>query len=316
MTEPTPYAHVDPTGRVTVTGELKAAKYRGLPRWPAVLAALALILSVAALVLSLIATAQPASGADGDPLEGIDPNNPGTFAALPASCNPEVPGKCVIRSAGNDRPIVVLWGDSHAVQQVPAIAGHAVNANRNFVAFTMGLCPPFIPAASDLSACAQNARAALAYIRQKDAAGKAVTVVLGGFWHYYWTTTDGPRAGRAAAFRAGEAPMFAALDALDVRVAGIGQAPFIPLEEGSTCTLESETCLRTTMVPDEGAITSWLSSRLNTIRRHYTAEVLPYLCDTVACYVNVGEVELFFDAVHLNVALTYRHSPAFAWVVA
>lgn len=244
----------------------------------------------------------------------FDPNNPPTFTTLPASCTPQVPSKCSIQFYGNDRPFVVAWGDSHLAQQIPAIEGHTANAQHNLVAYTMGLCPPYKPAASANDSCAQQARLALAYIHSKVDAGKRVTVILGGFWYYYWTTTTGTRAPRAEAFRAGELALFNELAAMDVRLVGIGQVPFIP-ENDQGCTLDSPSCLRTTMVPSEGVITDWLSARLALTRRHYLSGILQYLCDSSLCNINVGDVHLYSDQVHLNVAYTARHSPSFKWVV-
>lgn len=273
---------------------------------------LAVALAIALLLaLWAIAFAPTSDAAD------FDPDNPETFSVLPSHCDPNVPGKCSIQFYGNDRPIVVLWGDSHAVQQLPAIQGHTANAQHNLVAFTMGLCPPMRPPATMTDACSVNARAAIDYIANKVSNGKRVTVIMGGAWHYYFHNTDptDPRFNRAQAFRDYERQAFEKMAQLGVRLMGINQTPTLPYVEDETCTLESTSCLRTTMLPDESTIHVWLINRVTLASSRAIADIKQYLCDTAVCNVNVGTVPLYFDAVHLNVNYTSRHNPAFRWAV-
>lgn len=267
-------------------------------------------------VMSLLpiqtACAQPNIG--GVAMTEFDPDNPATMSVMPPDW---VSGeKCVIHSAGNDRPWVILWGDSHAIQQLPALKQHCINANHNLVAYVGGLCPPYKPTASDITVNGNMNREALDFIATKRANGKRVTVVLGGFWHFYWTipTTD-PRYPTALRFRNGELGMFQQLDTLGCRVMPISQTPTIPLTMDFATA--PDTLPRATMLPDEVAINNWLAARLGLFpvaNRGY-ADIKDWNCTSTTGYVRVTGAELYYDNVHVNVNYTYLNQADFVWAV-
>ncbi len=73
------------------------------------------------------------------------------FPRMPRSCVdpkdliPQEPGMCKLNTYRQARPTVVLWGDSHAWQMIPALKGAIKGRNVNLVAFVMGGCPPMDP---------------------------------------------------------------------------------------------------------------------------------------------------------------------------
>lgn len=256
---------------------------------------------------------KPAYSAD------FDADNPATFSVLPASCNYGAPEACVIQNYGASKPTVVVWGDSHMAQQIPAIRNHTANRQHNLTAFVLGLCPPYIPEASATDPCAQMSRKATSYINDLWLAGKRVTVVTGGHWQFYFTTTEGPRASRAAAFRNGEVKMWNFLASRNVRLVGTSQAPVIPLEgepNAATCSLESITCPRSVMLRDETAISTWLADRVGRTNRNIVANVSnPYLCTVTECRIKADTLNLYYDELHLNVDETVRNQASYRWVV-
>lgn len=240
-----------------------------------------------------------------------DENNPATFSVMPEDW---VAGEqCTVHFAGNNRPWVILWGDSHACQQVPAIKQHCINADHNFVVFTAGLCPPYRPATGATGLSADMNRAALEFIEAKVTARKKVTVILGGYWQFYFTTTDPVRLPRAKAFRNGEVRMFSKLSSLNIRLCVISAIPVIPMTvnpETAPATLP-----RSQMLLNETVIHNWIKKRAKLVRRNHIADIRPYLCDSTTCTITEGATEMYFDNVHLNVAITDNFNPAFLWCV-
>ena len=57
---------------------------------------------------------------------------------------PSQPVACEIVPFEEDRPTVVLWGDSHAWMYIPALEAAIGKRDVNLMAFVMGGCPPFL----------------------------------------------------------------------------------------------------------------------------------------------------------------------------
>jgi hypothetical protein len=277
---------------------------------------------VAVLVAELLAVSAPSPGAAAERLStGDDATAQATFAVIPQRCYTDAgevrPGPCHIEQFGTDRPTVIVWGDSHAAQQIPPLQAQARRTRTNLIAFTMGLCPPMTVERSDPDPCSRNAYRTLRFIEDKAAQARSpLTVVLGGFWRFYRTTRTGDGSERAATFRRGDDRMFERLGRLGrqhgLRVAAIGQAPWIP--PGSGCTLSSRSCPRRTMVPGEGSLTRYLLRQLRAIPNAELISIVGRVCGPRRCRLTVDGLPVFYDIVHLNAALTARWASSFGWV--
>jgi hypothetical protein len=281
------------------------------------LAVSALALAVAAVPL-VVGGAMP--GAAADDLGAVNVNSPATFSVIPKRCytpKGEVrSGPCHIQRYGDHRPTVIVWGDSHAAQQIPALKVQARQTRTNLISFSMGLCPPMIVAKSDPDPCSRNAYKAMRFIEDKAArTTKPLTVVLGAFWYFYRTTKSGDRAERAATFRRGDDRAFTRLGRLSrqhgLRVAVIGQAPWI--RAGGACTLRSRTCPRSVMIPAEASQTRYLKRHMCSIKHARLINIADLICTDRSCRVTACDVPVFYDVVHLNATLTARFASSFDW---
>jgi hypothetical protein len=262
--------------------------------------------------------AHPRAAADEIDTSGVQ-GEP-AFSVIPRHCyvsgDAVRAGPCRIRRYGHHRPTVIVWGDSHAAQQIPALRTQARQTRTNLIAFSMGLCPPMVVRKNDPDPCSRNAYGAIRFIERKAARSRQpLTVVLGGFWHFYRSTTTGDRSERAATFRAGDDQMFARLAGLSrrhgVRVVVVDQAPWIPPD--SKCSLHAKVCSRSVMIPEEASQTAYLTRQLRAIPQAQLISVADQLCSDRYCRVTSCDVPVFFDTVHLNSNLTARFSPLFDW---
>ncbi len=275
---------------------------------------------VSALALAVVGVLLALPRAAADDLDTVDVHSKATFSVIPKHCYTAAgdvrPGPCRIKRYGAHRPTVIVWGDSHAAQQIPALRVKARETRTNLIAFSMGLCPPMVVSKSDPDPCSRNAYRAMRFIERKAARTRQpLSVVLGGFWYFYRTTTTGDRSERAATFRHGDNQMFERLGRLSrqygVRVAAINQSPWIPPE--SSCTERSPSCRRSVMIPGEASQTAYLNRRLRTIEQAQIVNVADQICNETHCRVTSCDVPVFYDIVHLNATLTARFSPLFDW---
>lgn len=251
------------------------------------------------------------SPAQADGIDGVDVNSDRTFAALPDRC--EAGSKCQILSYGRERPTVIAWGDSHMAQQLPGLIASAKAKQVNLVAFVQGFCPPIFRGTDSCATFGRSALDQVEIVKNRANAGP-VTVVLGGYWDYYLTTTEDTnpaRAPRSARLRADAPLLFEKLSDLHVRVAAIATVPTIWDE--SACTLQSQMCERSAMLPYEAFGLRWLNARLDQVNRSRLITTNNYLCDSAQCHVNVGDTRVYDDNVHLSLDITRRFTPAFAW---
>ena len=104
---------------------------------------------------------------------------------------PQKPVKCNLNGFKQGRPTIVLWGDSHAWQMIPALRNAARGRDVNLVAFLMGSCPAMDPALTQeqrqngAPACLLSNDRALQYVTNLKAHKKRVHVLLGTYWQRY-----------------------------------------------------------------------------------------------------------------------------------
>ncbi len=253
---------------------------------------------------------------------------------LPARCLdgddtlPLRPGPCVITSFGADRPTVVVWGDSHAWQQVPALQAQAERTRTNLVAFLMGACPPMDLRGSDYRGlCIQQGEQALEFVSTELRQGRRVKVVLGGFWELYRDYHARAQAGwapmdpheqflieRGAMFAQGGPRLFGTLARLGAPTAAIGQAPWISAaaapcaagEDPYACDLP-----RSAAIPAEAQTTHWVRAQLARIPVSGYIDTSHFLCDADVCRAELRGKPVYLDDLHLDPAVTGAFAPEY-----
>lgn len=105
--------------------------------------------------------------------------------AGPARTAPQVPHGCRLNREDwvPGRATVVLWGDSHAWQNIPALKKAARVENVNLTAFVMGKCPPSKIRIQNRypGQCERSNALALEYVRNTSRR-HPVQVILGSHW--------------------------------------------------------------------------------------------------------------------------------------
>jgi hypothetical protein len=209
---------------------------------------------------------------------------------------------CPVLRAGKRRPLVVVWGDSHAWQQTRGVVAAARDRDLSLTTFEIGTCPPMILRKRESrSPCANLGRAAIEHIRQQ-ARTRRVRVVLGGYWHGYLTGAERPDgtylSRQAQLFQSGGPRAFARLARMrNVRTIGIGQQPTL----GLGITIPALDLPRAQVVPEEARIDRWLATRVDRVVRPTTL-----LCGPVLCLSSVGDRSVYTDSLHLDPALSDR----------
>ena len=300
-------------------------------------ARVALLAVVAALLTSLlVAFPGPSAAAAADPQD----DQP----QLPARCDPagdNVPhqaGACYLTRFRKNRPTVVMWGDSHAWQHIPAARPLARERNVNLVMFMLGGCPPILVGPhfkKTLYACEKSNQLALEFVRRLKEEGKQpVRVLLGAFWEGYRSVYEGlyvtgtadpsdytPTQRRSArTFHRSTPRLFARLAELRVRVDAIGQAATVAatLPEGPRpCLLAQHPyeCQvpRAQALPHEADWNRWFGEVMRPLpgRSRVINFNDPY-CDASTCREKVDDIYTFFDAIHLSASRTATFKRYFA----
>ncbi len=127
----------------------------------------------------------PSSGAVSG---GADPTadwpDPPARCLLPSGAISPHLRPCRVNRFRPNRPTVVLWGDSHAIQMMPAVEKAIRGRGVNFAMFALGACPPQkFGRSRDL--CKSFNADALRYVTKLQRRGKPVRVILGANWHGY-----------------------------------------------------------------------------------------------------------------------------------
>ncbi len=217
----------------------------------------------------------------------------------------------ITRFGSKDRPLVVVWGDSHAWQQTPAIIAEAERTRTSLVVFQMGACPPMLIDPRTPGECAKMGRLVYEFVATRALRGLPTTVILGGAWAFYRGVREGSIAttdylARQAALSDDGIP--AALRALGklrrTRLVGLAQMPMIP--EGACA--ESYACdlPRAQAVPDEERYKRWLARRTD-----LTVDATGFVCSLEVCLAQVDGVPTYLDALHLNPEIAPEFTPLY-----
>lgn len=295
----------------------------------------AAVSAIAMVLISVSWQSAPSAQALWDDTDVTTP--PAEVEVLPERCLeegetlPTTPTACKVLSFGKKRPTVVVWGDSHAWQQLPALKVEAERTRTNLVAFVMGVCPPVDLRGTKYNGpCAQMANYALAFIRDKLDAKRSVKVVLGGFWRFYRDLNERSASGyepgsdrevfmlgRATMFAEGGLKAFRTLGLWKVHTAAIGQMPWVP-EEAPRCTTGELPygceLPREIAIDDEAGTEAWLKSRLRGIPTSGYVDATSYVCDVDICHPDLDGLPVYLDELHLDPAITEAFAPAYAGI--
>ncbi len=265
----------------------------------------------------------------------VDPQMPvARVEVLPPECAtdggmPTAPTTCRVTGFGKGRPTVVVWGDSHAWQQLPAMKAQAERTRTNLVAFVMGACPPArILDGSVDGPCARNSALALKFIADKRKRKQRVKVLIGAFWGFYRDLLDRAANGwepetqnesflleRSRLYEAGTANAFGTLARWNVPTAALAQMPWVP-DDAPACTDGDAPYAcdlpRSTAIHDEAATRAWVSRQLARIPRSGLIDTTDFLCDDDTCSATFQGHPAYLDDLHLDPAITGGFSGRYA----
>lgn len=248
---------------------------------------------------------------------------------LPPRCEgdrriiPSKPGPCFVTEFRKHRPTVVLWGDSHAWQFVPAVQAAARARKANLVGFFMGGCPPVkVPMnpgpGGYATVCEQHNAMAMRFVKKLERGPRAVRVLLGSNWAGYRRAHREIKAGTVKPeyeytpwvrkmiklFMRGAGPLFKSLGKVGVDVDVIGQTATVPRrtapcpsgDDPYTCAMPRKKALY-----DEAETRRWLKALMRRLGgKPRLIEVNGAYCGPQRCFGMVGGVYTFFDKLHLS----------------
>ena len=278
-----------------------------------------------ATVLSLPSGAH-ASAVRTTPAAKADPQR--DFPKMPRRCVgqeviPPKPGRCNLNAFEKGRPTIVLWGDSHAWQMIPALRMAARGRDVNLVAFLMGSCPAMDPALTreqrqqGAPACLVSNDRALKYVTNMRAHKKRVHVLLGTYWQRYLhairvgdsTSYHGEM---AAYWKTAGPRLFRTLGRLRVSVDVNGQMPSVPakakdcyLQErfAYSCDLARKRALR-----DEAATKSWVKRHMRALSGHPRYVDANRMCTKATCFATPRGIYTFWDDQHISATMSRQLS--------
>lgn len=286
---------------------------------------------VVGVVLAILATLvlQGPTVSSASPAAEVDPSQ--DVPSLPQECIryaiiPPVPVACHLTPYRAKRPTVVLWGDSHAWQYIPAVRNAAIARGANLTAFVLGGCPPVkVPidqAPRNPKSCATNNYLAMKYVMRLQRGDQDVRVLLGSHWAGYRRaareSTIGPLAplfgydettqGKVELFQSSAAALFPALGRLGVDVDVIGQTATVPRltlpcaagEEPYSCDV-----LRSRAIYDEDETEAWLRERMQDLAgTPRLIDVNSAYCGQIMCRGVQDGIHTFYDDLHLSATRT------------
>lgn len=246
---------------------------------------------------------------------------------LPAKCfgpghsNIE-PFPCPLNQHRKGQPVVVLWGDSHAYQWIPAMIEAVKGQRVNLVSMVAPSCPPILVTRDPgRRSCKRSNYVAYRYVRQLLREKATFTVVLGSNWSGFrrgyrammLEAVGGPPTGYVDYTRQmvsmaneGTPALFSRLGSLGVDVDVIAQAATVPARRPG-CELGDDPYAcdlpRWRAIPEEQATKTYLARQQAKIRKRGSSSTIDPsrgYCDTAVCHGRVGSVETYYDDLHIS----------------
>lgn len=250
------------------------------------------------------------------------------LASFPERCDKGVLRACRITYYA-DRPFLVLWGDSHALEYRAPVESLARERKVNLVLIFQGGCPlamPFPRSSGEVErACEKHNVAALEHVRHLQATGRGVRLLLGSWWHFYRVRYAAIQREARTGVSAGLSPyarhiarlgatrsraLFEALGRSRIHADVIGQSGTVPAsppecpegEQPYSCDLP-----RDQVLPNAASNAPWLRDRGGELAYDPRyIDTSPAYCDRATCYGMVWGHHTFYDRQHLGRGLTTR----------
>lgn len=283
-----------------------------------------------ALSAAVLLLAAPSMAVVADPSHDV-PRLPRSCVA-PEDLIPQEPGACYLLPFKKQRPTIVLWGDSHAWQFIPALRVAVGKRDVNLVAFVMGGCPPMIQAPRKHSlSCEVSNRMALRFTKKLKAGAEPVRVILGASWGRYRSARQQqlldvlfPQPGSDAyaikigkLAKKGTPRLFRQLGRAGIRTDVTAQTAQVPTNR-PRCVTGSEqpySCdlLRSQAIPSESDTRDWLRALMRSLPGNARyIDVNGRYCDANVCHGLVDGVYTFFDDLHLSATMSRSLDSFFA----
>lgn len=274
------------------------------------------------LVLAALLSVAPAPAQARDEEGAID------APVMPAGCfgpgrSGIDPFPCPLNTNRENRPTVILWGDSHAYMYIPALREAVRGKPVNLISFVAGSCPPvLVTKAFGSGKCERSNYVALETVKKLIAQKADFKVVLGSNWTGFRTAYrkifleevgvpsgyDDFTKKMVRLAHEGTPRLFDTLGRLGVDVDVISQAAVVP-ERRQPCAAGEEPYAcdlpRWRALPENWKTKQYLREQLAKVRgRKSLIDATPGYCDELVCRGQVGEVKTYFDDLHLSATRT------------
>lgn len=275
---------------------------------------------VLGLLAALLALAPTANAGVRDPADD--------YPHLPAACVPpgaiiqQRPLICYHTSFVQTRPTMMLWGDSHAWQHLPALRPIAERSRVNLISVVLGGCPPVKVALTPppdgyASLCEEANAKAMRVVTRFKSAGRPFKVILGSNWAGYRRVYNEiargePRTSYPAHVlekvqlaHSGTRPLFDWLAKKKVAVEVIAQVATVPLVNTPPCAGGTEPYVcplkRKVALPNENATRSWLQGLMTPLAgTPGYVDVNSAFCSASVCRGRRDGIYTFYDRLHLS----------------
>lgn len=321
---------------MTLAARSKLTRVRG--------AALLVVVSALGLLAGLVAvpTASGAAGFTGgvsDPSARRDPPGVGDdFPRLPESCyaadGKPAPEPCHVTRFGSKRPMLVVWGDSHAWMYLAPLQQLATNRRVNLVYLLHGSCPASVrlPKKVDAgnSTCDDSNDQHRAYVASHSGRQAGLTVLIGGYWSGYRANYRRMQREAAGGAASGVKPyhqhmarlavlgtpqLFKWLGRRGITTHTIAPAATVPVN-ARTCMAGDEPYQcdlpRSRALDREDDNRRWLQDRMDDLSgESLMVDATPAYCDDLVCHAHVGTSNTWYDDIHLGRGFTSQLAPYF-----